>query len=162
MRSIQASGMTNLNAGMRNAVSHRNGVNSANIIILLSDGVPTEGVTDWVQIRKNIADNNDGYFAIFTFAIGSSAPFEDLLMVSRMNNGKSMQIIDNSDTTVELKNFYDGVANPLIWNAHISYENGKKVILQKNKQNHLTSTVSQTNADIAVKSTFYTVNFAEF
>ena len=75
---ISAGGSTNIDAAMRMAVQQRNDNDAANIIIFISDGEPTAGDSNWVNIRANAARANDGYYAVFSFAIGSSAPYSDL------------------------------------------------------------------------------------
>ena len=76
--SINAGGSTNIDRAMRVAVEQRNDNDAANIIIFISDGEPTAGESNWINIRANAARANDGYYAIFSFAIGSSAPYSDL------------------------------------------------------------------------------------
>ena len=110
--------------GMMNAVRHRNGQNSANIIVLISDGRPNGS---WINIRNQVKIANDGYFEIYSFAIGSSAPIDDLKMLSGSNKGRAVHILDNTKVEVELKNFVFQVANPIIWNAKIAYKNAKNV-----------------------------------
>jgi hypothetical protein len=109
---------------MMNAVTHRNGQNSANIIVLISDGRPNGS---WINIREQIKIANDGYFEINSFAIGSSAPIDDLKMLSRSNNGKFEHILDDTIVEVNLNLFYDDLANPTIWNAKFHYRNAKNV-----------------------------------
>ena len=128
VRAIQAGGSTNINAAMVDAVQQRHGNDHANIIIFISDGAPTAGVTNWVTIRDNIASANDGYFAIFSFAIGSGAPYADLERLSAMNNGLARQIFTDSIVLDQIKDFYHGVATPLMWNQKIQYGNTEETI----------------------------------
>ena len=69
----------------------------AGIIFLLSDGDTNQGETNWHRIRKNTVRKNNERFAIFNFAIGDYAPFEDLEKLSIQNNGVARQIIEDSD-----------------------------------------------------------------
>ena len=60
------------------AVRQKHNNEAAHIIIFISDGEPTSGIKDWVSIRRNAKNANAEQYAIFTFAIGSSAPYADL------------------------------------------------------------------------------------
>jgi len=126
--SINAGGSTNIDRAMRVAVEQRNDNDAANIIIFISDGEPTAGESNWINIRANAARANDGYYAIFSFAIGSSAPYSDLERLSSMNNGLARQIFSDTEVLDQIKDFYHGVATPLVWNAKIEYENAEEVI----------------------------------
>jgi len=76
---------------------------------MLSDGDATSGETNWINIRANVLEANIaantfgkscsdppcGRFAIFTFAIGTSAPYADLESLSNNNGGLARQIFDH-------------------------------------------------------------------
>ena len=84
-------------------------------------------------MRENVLRANEGRFAIFTFAIGSSAPFKDLEKLSVQNNGVARQIFTNSDVKDFVEDFYKSVAVPLLWNMQIDYRNAKKSIMSGKK-----------------------------
>jgi len=93
----------------------------AGIIFMLSDGETNDGERNWDRIRENVFRANEDRFAIFTFAIGSSAPYEELEKLSIQNNGLARQIFDDSDVKDSVKDFYKSVATPLLWNMTINY-----------------------------------------
>ena len=132
VRAITAGGMTNLVGGMVSACNHRNGQNSANMIILLSDGRPNVGGSNWVTIREQITAANQGYFEIYSIGIGSGAPHKDLKKLSLMNNGQAVIIEDPTDANrinvqEKLELFYKKVEYPILWNMNMYYENAKQV-----------------------------------
>ena len=127
---------------------------AANIIMLFTDGFPTSGpVTHWPTIRDRFTENNkvnniflnlkvllsiftfwdflksfiqDDY-AFFGLAIGSAAPYADMDRMAQLNHGATRQVFDGLDVPDQMKDFYNGIANPLIWNFRINYSNANGV-----------------------------------
>jgi len=60
VQGIYAGGGTNIYEGMNLAVQQRNGNDAANIIIFITDGQPTSGITNWETIRNNVMRDNNG------------------------------------------------------------------------------------------------------
>ena len=76
-----------------NSASRENSYSDyANIIFLLSDGDVNVGLQNWSEIRKKVRGYNQGRFAIFAFAIGSNAPYDELEKLSIQNNGLARQV----------------------------------------------------------------------
>ena len=134
VRRLYASGGTNLNDGILTALQEPPHEESqAGIIIMLSDGDTNTGERNWDTIRENVRRDNEDRFAIFTFAIGSSAPYAELEKLSVQNNGLARQIFDDSDVKDSVEDFYKSVATPLLWNMTINYANSKKSIMTSKK-----------------------------
>jgi len=128
VNNLRASGMTNINDAMITAVSQTPPNDAANIVIFITDGFPTSGERNWKNIRDSTTARNTNDYAIFTLAIGSSAPYEDMNRLSVMNNGASRQVFDGIETVDQIKGFYDIVRAPLVWNAKLSYNGAKNTI----------------------------------
>mgnify|MGYP000065894045 CR=1 FL=1 len=134
VRSLIADGGTNVNDGILTALKEPPHEESqAGIVFMLSDGQTNSGETNWDTIRENVLRANEDRFAIFTFAIGSSAPYADLEKLSVQNNGLARQIFDDSDVKDSVEDFYKSVATPLLWNMAINYTNSKKSIMSGGK-----------------------------
>ena len=48
--------------------------------------------------------------------------------LSTMNDGLARQIFSNSEVNEAIRDFYKGVATPLVWNAKIKYDNVDETI----------------------------------
>ena len=85
------------------------------MIFLLSDGKPTDGY--WQTIHSEFEKlNRDVESVVFSFAIGSRSPFDDLEKISLRSGGVARKLEDSMDISVKLSNFYLEIAVPIIWN----------------------------------------------
>jgi len=67
---LDASGGTNINDALLRALQHKAGEGRPHLILFLTDGEPTTGVTMPDQILRNVAANNLAGVRIFTFGVG--------------------------------------------------------------------------------------------
>nr|XP_020498004.1 inter-alpha-trypsin inhibitor heavy chain H3-like isoform X5 [Labrus bergylta] len=124
---IQDRGATDINqavlegARMLNA-NPREG--SASILILLTDGDPTSGVTNLEVIQSNVRKAIAGEFPLYCLGFGFDVNFEFLEKMSLQNNGVARRIYEDSDAELQLKGFYEEVATPLLTDVTMVYEGG--------------------------------------
>ncbi|XP_040926822.1 inter-alpha-trypsin inhibitor heavy chain H3-like [Betta splendens] len=126
-QNIPASGSTDINAavleGARILKAHpREG--SASILILLTDGDPTSGVTNFKKIQSNVRKAIAGKFPLYCLGFGFRVNFEFLEKMSLQNNGVARRIYEDSDADLQLKGFYEEVATPLLTNVTMMYTGG--------------------------------------
>ncbi|XP_017290960.1 inter-alpha-trypsin inhibitor heavy chain H3 isoform X2 [Kryptolebias marmoratus] len=126
-RNIKDRGATDINAavleGARMLNAHpREG--SASILILLTDGDPTSGVTNFEIIQSNVRRAIAGKFPLYCLGFGFDVKFEFLEKMSLENNGVARRIYEDSDADVQLKGFYEEVATPLLTDVTMIYLGG--------------------------------------
>ncbi|XP_077991747.1 inter-alpha-trypsin inhibitor heavy chain H4-like [Glandiceps talaboti] len=119
-------GGTNINDGVLDGISlmRRNtnvGDRSAQLLILLTDGDPTVGVTNIREIMKNVRLSNEGQFSLFCLGFGNSLNFEFLEAMSYENNGVARKIYEDADASLQLTGFFDEVATPLLMDVQFTY-----------------------------------------
>ncbi|KAM4582904.1 inter-alpha-trypsin inhibitor heavy chain H3-like [Fundulus diaphanus] len=124
---IRDRGATDINAavleGARMLNAHpREG--SASILILLTDGDPTTGVTNINTIRSNVKQKIAGKYPLYCLGFGFDVNFEFLKKMSLENNGVARRIYEDSDADLQLKGFYDEVATPLLTDVTMIYVGG--------------------------------------
>lgn len=126
IRSLNADGGTDLHGGLVKAVDmfETYGLESPSafsMIIMLTDGVPTEGKTNRDEIVNDITEKIQNRIALFCLGFGSNV--DDLLLerLAFNNQGVYKQISVNGDPSNELTGFYDEVASPLLFNIDIQY-----------------------------------------
>uniref|UniRef100_I3KAS6 Inter-alpha-trypsin inhibitor heavy chain 3 n=1 Tax=Oreochromis niloticus TaxID=8128 RepID=I3KAS6_ORENI len=124
---IQARGSTDINEavlqGARMLNDHsREG--SASILILLTDGDPTSGVTNLEKIQSNVRQAIAGKFPLYCLGFGFDVDFKFLEKMSLQNNGVARRIYDDSDADLQLKGFYEEVATPLLTDVTMIYVGG--------------------------------------
>ncbi|XP_037626113.1 inter-alpha-trypsin inhibitor heavy chain H3-like isoform X6 [Sebastes umbrosus] len=126
-RDIKDRGSTDINRavleGARMLNAHpREG--SASILILLTDGDPTSGVTNLEQIQSNVRGAIAGKFPLYCLGFGFDVYFEFLEKMSLQNNGVARRIYEDSDADLQLKGFYEEVATPLLTDVTMIYNGG--------------------------------------
>ncbi|KAM7064177.1 inter-alpha-trypsin inhibitor heavy chain H1 isoform 1-T1 [Molossus nigricans] len=129
VRRFSLAGSTNLNGGLLRGIEILNKAqrsisgpsNYAPILIMLTDGEPTEGVTDRSQILKNVRNAIGGRFPLYNLGFGHDVDFSFLEVMSMENNGRAQRIYEDHDATQQLQGFYDQVANPLLVDVDLQY-----------------------------------------
>ncbi|CAK8677978.1 unnamed protein product [Clavelina lepadiformis] len=127
---IYANGGTNLFDATMQAVSllelitrnQTNTLKEASMIILLTDGQPTSGpVTNTEQIRSIVKKRIAGKYSLFCLGFGNDVDHTFLEKLALENKGLSRRIYVDADSSLQLKNFYDEVASPLLAHVIVRY-----------------------------------------
>lgn len=93
----------------------------ADIIVFLTDGDPTTGVTDIDRIINDVTNKNRGRAAIFSLGFGFNLNFDFLSKISNKNRGFARRIYAESDAQDQLKNFYNEISTPILCDVVASY-----------------------------------------
>uniref|UniRef100_A0A3P9BJX5 Inter-alpha-trypsin inhibitor heavy chain H3-like n=1 Tax=Maylandia zebra TaxID=106582 RepID=A0A3P9BJX5_9CICH len=126
-RNIQAGGYTDINQALlqgANMLNTHDREGSASILILLTDGQPTKGVTNLGKIQSNVREAVAGKFPVYCLGFGFDVDFEFLKKMSLQNNGVARRIYVDSDADLQLKGFYEEVATPLLTDVTMIYVGG--------------------------------------
>ncbi|XP_045205789.2 inter-alpha-trypsin inhibitor heavy chain H4-like [Mercenaria mercenaria] len=140
---VKASGSTNINDALLSAIDLFSRSNSVErygqIIVFLTDGEPTHGITDTSAIRQNVRDRN--YVreeccksTINTIAFGRNADINFLQLIAYENAG-TLTIIKEIESNVadgELISMYNEIANPYYKNLVFSFEVDGAVLPETN------------------------------
>ncbi|XP_023180293.1 inter-alpha-trypsin inhibitor heavy chain H3-like isoform X2 [Xiphophorus maculatus] len=120
-------GTTDINAAVLEGTRMLNAhprKSSASILILLTDGDPTSGVTNLEQIQSNVKQAIAGKFPLYCLGFGFDVNFEFLEKMSLGNSGAARRIYEDSDADLQLKGFYEEVATPLLTDIAMTYVGG--------------------------------------
>ncbi|XP_077459029.1 inter-alpha-trypsin inhibitor heavy chain H3 isoform X2 [Stigmatopora argus] len=126
-RNILERGGTNINDALLDGSRMLNDnprKGSASILILLTDGDPTSGVTNLKKIESNVMEAIQDKFPLYCLGFGFDVNFKFLETLSLQNNGIARRIYADSDADLQLKGFYDEVANPLLTDVTLIYGGG--------------------------------------
>jgi uncharacterized protein YegL len=93
----------------------------APIIIFLTDGLPTSGITNIEDIRRNIKHANSYDTAIFSLGFGSNVDFDFLSALSLENFGYALRIYEGKDAAFQITDFYSLISTPLLRDLRFSY-----------------------------------------
>ncbi|XP_016516606.1 inter-alpha-trypsin inhibitor heavy chain H6 isoform X2 [Poecilia formosa] len=130
VKRINAEGWTNINAALLSAAQLVNPSSSGSssrpasqrvpLVIFLTDGEATTGVTSGDTILNN-AKKALGSVTLFGIAFGDDADFLLLRRLALENRGVARMVYEEADAALQLKGFYDEVANPLLSDVQLSY-----------------------------------------
>jgi predicted transcriptional regulator/uncharacterized protein YegL len=132
INNIQSGGSTNLNEAMITALNMIHySETRVPIIVMLTDGLPTEGVTNPPTIRENIKQENEAEVGIFSLGFGFDVDFEFLKAMSLENYGMAIRIYEDKDASEQITNFYDTISTPLLKGLTFSYSKGAYEVYPK-------------------------------
>jgi uncharacterized protein YegL len=125
IQSFSAGGSTNINEALTTALDmFQASETKVPIIVMLTDGLPTEGVTNPSAIRDNVKNTNQAEVAIFCLGFGYDVDFEFLKALSLENYGIAIRIYEGGDASEQITNFYDTISTPLLKGVTFTYSNG--------------------------------------
>jgi len=123
-----ADGGTNINEALKQALElFRNKpddyVQQPNIIIFLTDGLPTVGETNIEKILANVKEKNAVHLnaRIFDFGVGYDYNAHFLDKLALQNHGLAENVLPKEDIEVKVSNFYRQVSAPLLMNVKVDW-----------------------------------------
>ncbi|XP_074470274.1 inter-alpha-trypsin inhibitor heavy chain H3-like isoform X2 [Sebastes fasciatus] len=145
IKKLKDSGSTNINDAVLRAVSmlekerkHKNlPERSADMVILLTDGMPNAGESNLGRIQENVRSAIGGKMAMYCLGFGNDVDYSFLDVMCRQNKGVARRIFEGSDAAVQLKGFYEEVASPLLLEVDLRYPDSAVVLLTKNHYSQL-------------------------
>ncbi|XP_035799325.2 inter-alpha-trypsin inhibitor heavy chain H3-like isoform X2 [Amphiprion ocellaris] len=138
-------GSTDINAAVLRAVkmlkterkNEKLPARSADMIILLTDGMPNHGVSNTKTIEENVETAIGGRMSLFCLGFGNDVAYSFLDVMSKQNKGVARRIFEGSDAVVQLKGFYEEVSSPLLLEVKLRYPDSKVDFLTKNNHSQL-------------------------
>jgi len=124
---LTASGTTNISGAFTTAITQFQGssASQANIIIFLTDGQATAGITPTPGILDHVHNlvtvNEVEGLSLFTFGIGSDVNTQLLNELAIQNNGFA-QFLGNDELEAVISQFYLTVRNPVLLNTSMSFD----------------------------------------
>ncbi|XP_068171605.1 inter-alpha-trypsin inhibitor heavy chain H3-like [Antennarius striatus] len=145
VRTIRDNGATDINGavlrGVRMLVKERkNGSlpeRSADMIILLTDGMPNQGESNVKTIQENVRSAVGGKMSVFCLGFGNDVDYSFLDVMSKQNKGLARRIFVGSDASLQLQGFYDEVSSPLLLEVDLRYPDNAVDFLTKNQYTQL-------------------------
>ncbi len=123
---LEANGGTNINEALTEAMSLLKSGNRPNMIIFLTDGLPTVGVQDISEIISNVSKANKADGRLFVFGVGYDVNTQLLDKISLENNGVPDYVEPDENIEVKISNFYAKVANPILTDLKLIFSGVKE------------------------------------
>ncbi|HKV38796.1 MAG TPA: VIT domain-containing protein [Blastocatellia bacterium] len=111
---LRAEGGTNINDVLVAAFKQFKPSDRPKMLVFLTDGQPTVGVTDPGQIHKNVADANTSHVRLFSFGVGYDVNTTLLDKLSAANGGTSDYIEPSENLETKVSNFFAKVNYPML------------------------------------------------
>ncbi|XP_050443341.1 inter-alpha-trypsin inhibitor heavy chain H3-like isoform X2 [Adelges cooleyi] len=103
-------------------IRFKNGANTPKpIIVFLTDGEPTTGITESQELIKYVSNINSEKYPIFSLGFGEGADIDFLKKLSLNNTGFARTIYEASDASLQLRNFYKEISSPVLSNVTFKY-----------------------------------------
>lgn len=118
---FSANGGTNINDALLTALGQMVEDNRSNMVIFLTDGQPTVGVTDNEAIRQNVKNANTHNARLFVFGVGFNVNTHLLDNLSEDNHGVSTYVRPDENIEVAVSSFVSKINNPVLSNLSLDY-----------------------------------------
>ncbi len=118
---MKATGGTNINDAVLAAFKQLQTSERSQMIVLITDGQPTVGVTQAAKILSNAKEANKSNARLFTFGVGYDVNTVLLDGLAGENRGTVGYIEPNEDLEVKVSNFFAKVNNPVLSEVKIDW-----------------------------------------
>jgi Ca-activated chloride channel family protein len=122
---MNASGGTDIGSALQQALSVETKEGRPYLIVFLTDGKPTVGMTDEKQIIETIAEKNKGGVRLFVFGAGYNVNTRLLDTLASENKGVTEYVEPKEDIEIKVSRFYAKASNPVLADPDLSF--GDKV-----------------------------------
>lgn len=121
IENIDGRGMTNINDALLTALAEKPDPNRPRIIVFLTDGCPTVGVTDAARILENVAKANQNQSRIFVFGVGYDVNVRLLDKMAADNGGTRNYVEPNEDIEDAVSSLFRKMNEPVLVDAEINF-----------------------------------------
>jgi Ca-activated chloride channel family protein len=122
---MQALGGTNINQALLEALTLNNSVDferaRPQVLLFLTDGLPTEGVTEVEQILANVAATAPGNTRLFSFGVGDDVNTELLDILAEENRGLVSYVRPDERIDEEVSSLYAKIQTPVLTDLEMNF-----------------------------------------
>ncbi len=126
---IEATGGTDIDGALREALRNdfSSGNTQAKLVIFLTDGLPSVGITDIGEILKDVRSaNNDHKTRIFNFGVGTDVNTHLLDTIATEFAGTSSYVAPKEDLELKVSAFYGKIKNPVMTDVAFDFGSGTR------------------------------------
>jgi uncharacterized protein YegL len=118
---IEAGGSTNIDSALRSAFAMPDS-DAPQMIVFLTDGLPTAEITDIGTILENAEKRNVAGVRIFSFGVGYDVNTTLLDQLALTNRGMVDYVKPDEDIEQKVTSFYSKVASPVLSDIAIAFD----------------------------------------
>ena len=120
---IEGNGGTNINDALLTSLSEKPDPKRPRIVVFLTDGEATVGITDTELILKNVAKVNKNESRIFVFGVGYDVNVNLLDKMAEENSGTRQYVKPKENLEIAVSTFFTKVSEPVLVNLELDIEN---------------------------------------
>jgi len=121
LETLYSEGGTNIDEALRVALE-QNDREHQSIVIFLTDGQPTEGITDLPGILSNVEARTGSNVRFFTFGVGDDVNTFLLDELGQRYHGTSAYVRPGEDIEAAVSSWYRKISEPVLTNLMLSFE----------------------------------------
>lgn len=121
---LKAGGSTDINRALLEALALLDGSSDAGrpaLLIFLTDGLPTQGITDIDQIIANVSREASKRVRLFAFGVGDDVNTTLLDTISQQHRGTSAYVRPNQPLDEIVSAFYAKVSTPVLADIRLDF-----------------------------------------
>ena len=111
---IDALGGTNIDGALQMALKKESASGRPQMIVFLTDGLPTVGERNVDTILKNVEKAGNGSIRTFTFGVGYDVNTHFLDKLAQNNDGAPQYVEPSEDIEVAVSSFYSKISEPVL------------------------------------------------
>ncbi len=128
VKGLKAIGGTAIDEALRQALSLRGGREERPfVVVFLTDGQPTVGVTDEEQIVSHVKHQNEGRTRIFCFGIGTDVNTHLLDKIAEETRASNQYVLPEEDLEVKVSSFFEKIKEPVLSNPVLKFSGSVRV-----------------------------------
>jgi Ca-activated chloride channel family protein len=121
VRKLSANGGTDIHDALTSALEMAEADSRPTMLLFLTDGLPTVGITDVEEIVKRAKQRVKAGTRVFTFGVGYDVNTSLLDRLSSENKGASEYVRPNEDIEVKVSSLYSKIMNPVFTDVKIDF-----------------------------------------
>ncbi|MBU0533689.1 MAG: VWA domain-containing protein [Candidatus Omnitrophica bacterium] len=118
---LSARGGTDINDALSSALAMITDSQKPKMIIFLTDGQPTVGVTDMKTILKNLEGSNTANARVFVFGVGNDVNTHLLDRISQTHRGLTEYVVPRENIEIKVSSFYRKISEPILANISLDF-----------------------------------------
>jgi Ca-activated chloride channel family protein len=119
VKGITATGGTDIHAALLAALSQKPMEGMLPIVLFLSDGLPTAGVTSEVAIRDVVIKSNPHNRRVFTFGVGVNVNAPLLEKIAAESRATAEFVLPNEDVEVKIGKVFKQLTGPILADVEV-------------------------------------------
>lgn len=124
IKQMEAAGSTDINAAMELAMKRRTD-DRPNYLVMLTDGLPTAGVTDLEKILANVEDSreemDEASTRVFVFGVGYDVDTHFLDRMAVNNGGVASYVRPEESIEAKVSSFYAKISRPMLTDISVDF-----------------------------------------